>query len=209
MNRIVLFGIISWLPLAVAITGLSGLIYLAVQQDMRQSANDPQIQIAEDAAVLLTNGVSPAEIVPSGKAVDIAVSLFPWVAVYNSSGTPLGSSGLLNNAPPKLPVGLFDTTSWGGFFGSKTYTTAGGEETRVTWQPDPSVRQALVLVATKDGNFVASGRSLSVVEEREDTLTRNVFLAWAVTMFGSLIFALLSVFLRERYLKSKSKPEVV
>jgi hypothetical protein len=41
---------LRWLPLAVAITILAGLVYATVQQSLRQGANDPQIQLAEDTA---------------------------------------------------------------------------------------------------------------------------------------------------------------
>lgn len=36
--------------MALAITVASGLVYGVVQQDLRLTANDPQIQMAEDAA---------------------------------------------------------------------------------------------------------------------------------------------------------------
>ncbi len=39
-----------WLPLAIVITALSGFIYLVGQQNLRMSANDPQIQLSEDTA---------------------------------------------------------------------------------------------------------------------------------------------------------------
>ena len=45
-----------WLPLAAVTTLLCGLIYLAVQQSLRWGANDPQIQMAEDAAAALAAG---------------------------------------------------------------------------------------------------------------------------------------------------------
>jgi hypothetical protein len=45
-----------WLPLAALTTALCGLVYLAVQQALRQAANDPQIQMAEDAAYILSQG---------------------------------------------------------------------------------------------------------------------------------------------------------
>lgn len=39
-----------WLPLAVTIIAVFGGICLTVQQSYRMGANDPQIQMAEDAA---------------------------------------------------------------------------------------------------------------------------------------------------------------
>jgi hypothetical protein len=173
-------GFVSWLPLAVAVTGVSGLVYLAVQQDLRQGANDPQIQMAEDAAVSLAKGDMPSAVVPRGTSIDIAQSLSPWIAVYDPSGKPLESSGVLDGALPQPPITLFD---------------AGREETRITWQPRAGVRQALILVQAKNGDFIASGRSLKAVEEREDSLTLEVFLAWAVTMTGSLIFSFITALL--------------
>jgi len=40
----------QWLPLAIVIKLLCGLVYVAVQQEVRLSANDPQIGMAEDLA---------------------------------------------------------------------------------------------------------------------------------------------------------------
>jgi hypothetical protein len=54
-----------WLLLAIVLTGLIGLVYVAVQQDLRQGANDPQIQMAEDALAKLANGQSVQNVVPS------------------------------------------------------------------------------------------------------------------------------------------------
>ena len=50
--------------MAVIITGLSGLIYATVQQNIRQSADDPQIQMAEDTAAQLANGQQAQNVVP-------------------------------------------------------------------------------------------------------------------------------------------------
>jgi hypothetical protein len=42
-----------FLPLAVLATCLAGLIYAVIQEDLRTGANDPQQQLAEDAAAQL------------------------------------------------------------------------------------------------------------------------------------------------------------
>ncbi len=39
-----------WLPIAVALSAVTFLLYAAVQQELRLSANDPQIQLSEDLA---------------------------------------------------------------------------------------------------------------------------------------------------------------
>ena len=52
-----------WLVFALAITVSAGLVYLISQQIIRQSANDPQVQVAEDIAVGLSGGANPASLI--------------------------------------------------------------------------------------------------------------------------------------------------
>src|SRR6185369_15227988 len=59
---------VLWIPCLIAITGVFAFAYLATQQNYRQSLNDPQIQMAEDAAVSLAHDYTPANIVPHEKA---------------------------------------------------------------------------------------------------------------------------------------------
>ena len=174
---------------AIVTTALCGLVSMTVQQNYRQSLNDPQIQMAEDAAHALAAGEVPAGVVPRGPLIDLKNSLAPWIAVYDTNGAVLEASGQLNNAPPQPPKTLFNQSSW---IGSKSYDTPAGAETRVTWESPDGVRQALVLVHLPDGRFVAAGRNMSEVEARESDLSAVVFLAWIVTL-GALF--ILSVFL--------------
>src|SRR5690349_14534601 len=67
-----------------------GIGYVQVQQVLRSAANDPQVQIAEDAAAALDAGRTPLSVV-SGPAVDIGRSLAPWIAVYDTAGAVLAS----------------------------------------------------------------------------------------------------------------------
>ena len=46
----------GWLPFAVVVTAFCALAYATVQQSLRQAANDPQIQMAEDTAASLNGG---------------------------------------------------------------------------------------------------------------------------------------------------------
>src|SRR4051812_9606841 len=96
-----------WLVMAVMITGLVGLCYGAVQQDLRQSANDPQIQMAEDIATKLTDGQSLQSVVPAEK-VDIAKSLAPYIIIFDGTGKPIASSAQLDGQIPTLPPGIPD-----------------------------------------------------------------------------------------------------
>ncbi len=162
----------SWLPLAIATAGLCGLVYLAVQQSLRISANDPQIQMAEDAASALDGGASVESIVPAVK-VELASSLAPFIIVFDNSGNVTGSSAVLHGATPVYPSGVLD------------YTRQKGED-RVTWQPESGVRMATVVVRYRNG-FVMAGRSLREVEIRIGNIGKISGLAmlviWAVTLF--------------------------
>ncbi len=185
-----------WLPLGFAITCLVGFIYVSFQQTGRQMANDPQIQVAEDAATFLAKENTPAAVVPRTVPVDIARSLSPWIAVYDSNGMPLESSAVLDGAPPRPPVSLFDEKTW---IDPKTYHTVAGAETRVTWQPREGLRQAIVLVHAGNGQFVVSGRSLRDTEDRVAIFGGNALIAWLVTMVSSLFLAGVYIFLKNRF----------
>jgi hypothetical protein len=164
-----------WLPLAVVITALSGLVYLVVQQSLRWGANDPQIQMAEDAAAVLTSGGAPESVLPAAH-VEISTSLAPFMVIYSDAGEALASSARLHGAVPDLPPGIFD------------YTRQNGED-RVSWQPQPGVRIAAVVVAY-DGaqpGFVLAGRSLREVEKREDQVQQLTGIAWLILLAGSLV----------------------
>ena len=161
----------GWLPLAIATAGLCGLAYLVVQQSLRMGANDPQIQMAEDAAVALNGGVSVDSIIPAAN-VELATSLAPFMIIFDDSGTVLASTATLHGSVPVYPTGVLD------------YTRQHGED-RVTWQPEKGVRMATVVVRYDKG-FVLTGRSLREVEKRGDQMVQLSGLAmltiWAATL---------------------------
>ncbi len=185
MRHLIRTGI-SWIPLGIAITLICGLIYVTVQQNYRQSLDDPQIQMAEDAAAEIEQGSSPASVVPK-QEVNMAASLAPWLAVYTASGTPIASSATLNGAEPIMPQGVFDISTWHKYAADLFPVTVPSNEDRFTWQPQSNVRQAVVLVQASNGMFVASGRNMREVENREGTLTLMVGLGWIVTLVISFV----------------------
>jgi hypothetical protein len=152
-----------FIPAAVVLAVACGFAYVSAQQVLRLGANDPQVQLAEDAATALTAGARPESVVGPGSAVagmagpgivDAAVSLAPFVVVYDASDAPLASNARLDGALPAPPAGVLDAA------------VATGRNA-VTWQPRPGVRIATVSVPWSGGTVLA-GRSLRVVEERED-----------------------------------------
>jgi hypothetical protein len=169
----------AWLPLALVLTACCALVCVTEQQNLRQSANDPQIQMAEDAAVALAAG-RPAQAVVLAGRVEIARSLAPFLIVFNAAGRVEASSAVLQGQLPSLPAGLLDSTR-----------TLG--EDRVTWQPAAGVRIAAVLVRV-DGpqpGFVLAGRSLREVELRETQVYRFAALTWLLAAVGSLVLVIL------------------
>lgn len=182
-----------WLPMALVITMLSGLVYVAVQQDLRQGANDPQIQMAQDAAAQLEAGQQPQAVVGAGK-VDMAHSLAPYLIVYDQAGNPIASGVQLDGQTPTLPQGVFASVTQSG-------------EDRLSWQPQPGVRSAAVVTRFGGSHpgFVLAGRSLLEVEKRESQLTQEVVSAWIVATAGSLAAWALALGLAGRLLRGRGE----
>lgn len=171
------------LPLAAVITALCLLIYAAVQQSIRSAANDPQIQLAEDAARALAAGTRPESlrVLFAGGTVDIEESLAPFVIVYDERGTPVSGTGELNGHLPTPPAGVL------------AFAREHGEE-RVTWQPTLRARIASVIrhVSSPEGGFVLAGRSLREIEIRESAIRSWCFQGWFATLVTGFVVILLS-----------------
>nr|HET6901245.1 hypothetical protein [Ktedonobacteraceae bacterium] len=164
-----------WLLIAVIITGFSGLLEATVQQVIRQAADDPQIQMAEDIAAALTDGQQVQNVVPAEK-VDIAKSLATYIIVFDANGKAIASSAQLDGQIPTLPAGVFD------------YVKHNGED-RITWQPQTGVRSAIVVTQFQGSSsgFVLAGRSLREVEKREDDILQIILVGWVAILLGSLV----------------------
>ena len=156
-----------WLPIAAATTGLAVIVYGAVQQNLRLTADDPQVALAQRTAARLDDGTPPAAAVPS-EQVDLAQSLDPFVLVFDTNGHVLASSATLHSQVPDYPMGVFDTVR------------ARGED-HVTWQPENGVRNATVAVAWQ-GGFVMAGRSLRLTEQHVDQIGLVVGAGWLATL---------------------------
>ena len=167
----------TWLPFAVVITALCALVYVTAQQVLRMGANDPQIQMAEDAAAALDQGASPSALMP-GQHVEFSSSLAPFLILYDASGKPVGGSGLLNGQLPDYPMGALQSAKQTG-------------ENRVTWQPQAGVRIASVAVPYKNG-FVVAGRSLREVENRESQAQLLAVVAWIISLVALLVVVALA-----------------
>jgi hypothetical protein len=77
-SSVVRRAVALFLPVAVFAMLGCGPVYAVVQPDLRMGANDPHLQLAEDAARALDGGAQPATLAGSSK-VDVAASLAPFV----------------------------------------------------------------------------------------------------------------------------------
>ncbi len=166
----------TWLPYALILTLLAGLIYAVSQHMLRQDANDPQIQLAEDAARTLETGTPhTAAMASTTNPVDIRKSLAPFMVIYDDHGVTVLRSGA---DAPTPPSGVFD------------YARSYGEN-KFTWQPERGVRIATILVhyGGISPGFVLAGRSLREVEKRESELASETIIGWLVGLvlsFGAV-----------------------
>ena len=169
-----------FLPVGVLATLCCGLVYTAAQQDLRMAANDPQVQLAEDAARALDAGAQPATLVGASK-VDVATSLAPFVVIYDRSGSVLAASGRLDGHDPDPPLGVLDAAR-------------ADSPNRVTWQPRAGVRIASVTVRWTGGTVLA-GRSLREIERQTDNIRTLVAAAWFLMVVALIIAALVAAWL--------------
>ncbi|HEY5901891.1 MAG TPA: hypothetical protein VIU39_05015 [Anaerolineales bacterium] len=168
-----------WLPFAVVISAFCALAYAAVQQAYRQGANDPQIQMAEDAASALADGQAPADLMRAS-TVPVAKSLAPFMIIYDADGKVAASSAQLDGKTPSLPDGVLDSTRQLG-------------ENRITWQPRGGVRIASVIVSYP-GGYVLAGRNMREVEARESQTTLFAGLTWVLALLATLLVIALGEF---------------
>jgi hypothetical protein len=173
--------IIYWLVFIFIISLVAGLVNLTVQQNYRQSANDPQIQMSEDLAHKISLNPIDTTLTLPENLVDVSQSLAPFIIVYDDQGKVLSSAVVLDGQTPNLPIGVLAFT--------KTHM-----QNRLTWQPKVGVRIAAVITRFegKSSGYVLAGRSLREVEDREEMLEKHVISWWIISTILSL---LLSAFL--------------
>lgn len=171
---------LRWLPFAGLASALCLLIYVSAQQTGRQMANDPQIQIARDTRAALEGGQPINALIPQTQT-ELSTSLSPFITAVSDDGAIVASSARLHGQLRSVPEGVLKNVK------------ANGEQ-RVTWQPEPGVRMATVVVRNpaSAGGYIVVGRSLSETESRIQQLGSLLFLGWAATLVGVLILVTFS-----------------
>ena len=139
---------------------------------LRQPANHPQLDVADAAVARLNAGADPSTVVPA-RQVEIG-SPDVYVMVLDSNRMVLATSAHLNGVTVIPPYGVFE------------YALAHGDD-RITWQPAPEVRSAIVVEAYH-GGFVVAGRTLGDSENLEGPLVRIAILAWiGIVSIGTVL----------------------
>jgi hypothetical protein len=151
--------------MTVIVTLVALMCYVVGQQVLRYGANDPQVQMAQDAAFRLAAGADLP--MAGGDRVDPSRSLAPFLIVFDAGGHPISSSVVLDGRTPVPPNGVF------------SYAQA-HRENRISWQPRPGVRLAVVILpfGGEHPGFVLAGRSLSEVEASTQKLLLGAIAGW-------------------------------
>jgi hypothetical protein len=167
---------LHWLPLGAAVTLIFFAMYVAVQQVFRMMADEPQAQMAHDAALRLAAG-SDAQAEVGTQPVEISSMLGAYLIVFNAQNQVIASGAQLHGQAPAVPPGVLDAARQKG-------------ENRVTWQPEPGVRSATVEAAVGDGRVVLAGRSLKESEAHTGQMGVMLLAGWLVTMVVTLVLAI-------------------
>lgn len=151
-------------------------IFTAAQHIIRMEANNPQVQLAEDTAILLDGGAEPGTVV--GPAIDITKSLQAFTTIYDENGASVATSGLDDGKAPTFPIGALKAST--------------SHEHRVTWQRASGLRFAAVIVAVPSKHwYVVTARSLREPEKTVSEITWMLAAAWAACVA-------LTILLRDR-----------
>ena len=156
--------------LGVLFTLIGGAASGVVQQMLRRGADQPQWQMASEAADRLGRGDDPARVVPNDE-IDLSNSLAPFVLYFDEQKKPLAGNGYLDQSLPSPPPGVFDVAR-------------ARSSHAVTWQPRPQVRIAAVILPVNGGRsgYVLAGRSLETTERYESLFWRMAFAGWVAVM---------------------------
>lgn len=174
MQKILWRSTISFLPFAVCITLLSGLIYFSSQQVIRLSANEMPSLSVDTALARISIGQQLNTILPN-VPIELSKPFGFFFSAYNEQKVLTIAQTTVHGASVTIPDGVFD------------YAKLHGKD-RVTWQPETGIRLATVVVyEPKTKTYLVAGRDLTDYEHRIETLGIQILLGWALTMGGTFV----------------------
>jgi len=156
-----------YFPLAFGLTIAAVIAWAIAQSSTRTAGNIPQLQIASDAARRLDAGISPT-VIAGGHTVDLATNFATHISVYDRRGRLLASTARLDSTVPVPPKGVLDAAQR-------------QRSNDVTWEPQPGLRIAAVVVSWRSGTVLV-GRSLAPIVQREVDLAKVVAAVWLIVL---------------------------
>ena len=179
---------VSSLPLFCVIVCIYAIVYLAMQQYIRLSANEIPIQYAEDTRNELLHKSDLSEIFKAVPKIELGKSLSPFIIICDSNTAPQASTCSLDGRCPVPPRGAFITAQQQG-------------QNRITWQPEPGIRNAIVILPfSMNGahGYILAGQSLRETEDRERFLLSQIAAGILITLVATFITALISAFIKNK-----------
>jgi len=171
----------SWVPLAVGILLVYGILFYVMQQYIRLSANEIPLQVATHAISKLESGATLAESLPTAEQVNIKSDISPFVMVCDSVGQIQASNAVLNGKTPEIPIGVFKKAESSG-------------ENKISWQPLVGFRYAIVVLPFhKNGTlgFVIGGQSMKEVESRIQFVFYQIVAGIIITLIATFFASML------------------
>lgn len=156
----------KWASFSLIIIVLFGTMAVTVLTAQRQQVNSSLIELSEDAASKLNAGTAPKNVVLG--SVDIGDSLAPFTIVFDKSAHAVAGTGYLDGKLPAVPLGVLTSSN------SKEYSA-------VTWQPQGSLRFALITTSANK-YYVVSGRSLRIADHSSSITDQITVLGCAASL---------------------------
>lgn len=167
-----------FLSLVLLVTTIFVSICYASRAVFRQAANDPQIEVTEQVAKIIEQGVPLEAIISSAEVVELNDSKALFVVIYDGEKNLVASSATLDGQSLSIPA--------------EQVALASGQDThRFDWQPKDELKFALVSKKVGDSAYIVAGRSLAETTLRMESLRPILFGGWIV----SILFSLLITFL--------------
>jgi hypothetical protein len=164
----------TWIACALIATTVCATVWFGWGLSLRNGADREPERLALAAQARLATGTGPPAVLPA--PVDVASSSSPFVMVFDRNGRLLASSGQLDGQAPQLPAGVLD------------WVRRHGED-RITWQPEPGLREATVIVpyGGRHPGFVLVAQSLGGVSNQQLELSRNVLYVWLGVLLAAFV----------------------
>lgn len=162
-----------FLAFSVFVTAMIVFVYAVAQNILRSEADDPQIQMAEEASFLLNHNAPMGPIVPE-IGVELSESLKPFLQIYDEKGSLLDGNATMNGISPKIPKSAL------------SYAKDHGGKNRLTWRLESGAKIAAVIYhyGGKNPGYAVAGRSLRETENRIGDIGKLCFFFWFGIMFS-------------------------